>query len=144
MCVNKDKSKCKICHMTFTQATVCIGGLYLISGVTAAIMGLWGSFGFNIAIALLLGLVVCMPENVLLRKIVFFGFTALQGAGLVTVLSIAVYIGASGWNTTWCDKFNDDYSFSSIDACESYLTTNVGVTLGIVVVLGSAFTFMAS
>ena len=111
MCVNSEKRKC-CCCLNLTHATLIIGGLFAVLAILTAIVGAWLSFTFYLLLTGGFSVVLFMPKNVRVRKILYYTSLALAALGAVAYLITVIYIFASDWEKDWCGSARNFYEYS--------------------------------
>ena len=97
MCVDKHHFKC-CCCCSLTQGTVCIGIMWLIVTILYAVGGQWIQFVVTGVMSALFIMVIVKPHDVNTRKWLFYLYSALQVASIVTFAIVyIVYITSDGY-----------------------------------------------
>ena len=94
---------------------------------------------YELIVASLFFIIVAKPDNVGLRKIIYYVYMILMILGLIGYFIFVIIVFTSDWETDFCvDNYNDFNDFyDSLSDCEDWINTMM-----IVIVILSALIFI--
>ena len=125
MCVDTHKFRCCFGCCSLTTGTIIIGALYALGAIGSAISQQWIPFALEVVLAGIFSIVLCKPNSVDTRKLIYYVVAILYGLALIGWIIFVIYAFASDWEVDICtnlDSFVEGLFDSPYDCIQNINT----------------------